>query len=159
MASPTDRKHRTIVQNRKALHEYEVLARYEAGISLLGTEVKSLRAGTVNMTDAYAIFPSRSEDALMLLGLHIRPYDFGNRENHEPTRPRRLLLHRHELLRIRQAIEEKGLTLIPLAIYFSGPYIKVELGVCRGKKLHDKRASIRDREQDRELRRQQRDHD
>jgi SsrA-binding protein len=148
-----DRTIRSIVRNRKALYEYEVLQRFEAGIALTGTEVKSLRAGKVSMADAYAMFPSRTSNELMLLALHINPYDFGNRENHITTRPRKLLLNHHELQRLRTAIEEKGLTIIPLELYFSGPYVKVELGVCRGKKLHDKRHATKDRDQAREIRR------
>ncbi|MBN9399333.1 MAG: SsrA-binding protein SmpB ['Candidatus Kapabacteria' thiocyanatum] len=153
MATPNERSTRSIIQNRKALHDYEVLQRFEAGIVLTGTEVKSLRAGKVSLVDAYAIFPSKASDELMLVGMHINPYDFGNRENHIPTRPRKLLLHEHELVRLRTGVEEKGLTIIPLSLYFSGPYIKVELGLVRGKKLYDKRASIKDREQERAMRR------
>ncbi len=153
MATPNERSTRSIIQNRKALHDYEVLQRFEAGIVLTGTEVKSLRAGKVSLVDAYAIFPSKTSDELMLVGMHINPYDFGNRENHIPTRPRKLLLHEHELVRLRTGVEEKGLTIIPLSLYFSGPYIKVELGLVRGKKLYDKRASIKDREQERAMRR------
>ena len=144
---------RPIVTNRKALHDYEVLQRIEAGIVLTGTEVKSLRAGKVAMTDAYAIFPSKRVDDLMLIGLHINPYDFGNRENHISTRERRLLLHAQELHKLRIGVEEKGLTLIPLALYFSGPHVKVELGLVRGKKTYDKRASLKERETDREMKR------
>lgn len=153
MATPNERSTRSIIQNRKALHDYEVLQRFEAGIVLTGTEVKSLRAGKVSLADAYAIFPSKTSDELMLVGMHINPYDFGNRENHIPTRPRKLLLHEHELVRLRTGVEEKGLTIVPLSLYFSGPYIKVELGLVRGKKLYDKRASIKDREQERAMRR------
>ncbi|MBU3742681.1 MAG: SsrA-binding protein SmpB [Candidatus Kapabacteria bacterium] len=142
-----------MITNRKALYEYEVLQRFEAGIVLTGTEVKSLRAGKVNLMDAYALFPSRTTSELVLIGLHIAVYEFGNRENHEPTRPRRLLLHQRELTRLRAALEEKGLSLVPLSVYFSGPYIKVELGLVRGKKLYDKRASIKEREHDRAVRR------
>ena len=144
---------RTIITNRKALHEYEVLQRFEAGIALLGTEVKSLRAGKVNLGDSYAMFPSRQNDEFYLLGLHISPYDFGNRENHEPLRKRKLLLKAHELRKMREGIEEKGLTVVPLSIYFSGPYVKVELGLVRGKKLYDKRASSKERDIKRELQR------
>ncbi len=146
-----ERSIRTIITNRKAYHEYEVLQRFEAGIVLTGTEVKSLRAGTVNLADAYAAFPSRSTNELYLMGLHIKPYDFGNRENHEPLRKRKLLLNRTELARLRSGIEEKGLTVVPLQIYFSGPYVKVELGLVRGKKFYDKRAATKEREQRREM--------
>ena len=149
----TERTIRTIITNRKALHEYEVLQRFEAGIVLLGTEVKSLRAGKISLADAYATFPSRQTDELWLLGLHIAPYDFGNRENHDPLRKRKLLLKEHELGKLREGIEEKGLTVVPLSLYFSGPYVKVELGLVRGKKLYDKRASTKEREIKRDLQR------
>ena len=148
-----ERTIRTIITNRKALHEFEVLQRFEAGIALLGTEVKSLRAGKVNMADAYASFPNRNSNECWLVGLHINPYDFGNRENHDPLRKRKLLLKHHELLRMRESIEEKGLTVIPLSLYFSGPYVKVELALVRGKKLYDKRATTKEREQRREMQR------
>lgn len=156
MAAP-DRPKRIIVTNRKALHDYEVLQRIETGIVLTGTEVKSLRAGKVAMTDAYAVFPSKKIDELMLIGLHINPYDFGNRENHISTRERKLLLHAQELKRLRVGIEEKGLTLIPLALYFSGPHVKVELGLVRGRKSFDKRAALKERESDREMKRAKQD--
>ena len=148
-----DRTIRTIITNRKALFEYEVLDRFEAGIALVGTEVKSLRAGKVNLADAYAMFPDKKSDELYLVGLHISPYDFGNRENHEPLRRRKLLLKQHELRRMREGIEEKGLTVVPLSLYFSGPYVKVELGLVRGKKLYDKRAATKEPEQKREMKR------
>ena len=119
----------------------------------MGTEVKSLRAGKVNLADSYAMFPDRKSDDLYLVGLHISPYDFGQRENHEPLRRRKLLLKHHELRRMREGIEEKGLTVVPLSIYFSGPYVKVELGLVRGKKLYDKRAATKDRELKREMKR------
>ncbi|MFN4907788.1 MAG: SsrA-binding protein SmpB [Bacteroidota bacterium] len=150
---PDVRTIRTIITNRKALFEYEVLDRFEAGIALMGTEVKSLRAGKVNLADSYAMFPDRKSDDLYLVGLHISPYDFGQRENHEPLRRRKLLLKHHELRRMREGIEEKGLTVVPLSIYFSGPYVKVELGLVRGKKLYDKRAATKDRELKREMKR------
>jgi SsrA-binding protein len=146
-----------IVTNRRAFHDYEVLQRFEAGIELRGTEVKSLRAGKVSLLDAYATFPSKSSNIMMLMQMHINPYDFGNRENHEPMRPRRLLLHESELQKLRIGIEEKGLTVVPLSLYFSGPYIKVELGLVRGKKLYDKRVATKERELERATRRN--DHD
>ncbi|MFM8771379.1 MAG: SsrA-binding protein SmpB [Candidatus Kapaibacterium sp.] len=149
----SDRTIRPIITNRKALFEYEVLQRFEAGIALMGTEVKSLRAGKVNLADAYAMFSDRKTDELYLIGLHISPYDFGHRENHEPLRKRKLLLKYHELQRLREGIEEKGLTVVPLSLYFSGPYVKVELGLVRGKKLYDKRAATKEREQKREMKR------
>ena len=153
MSAPTDRPTRVIITNRKVFHDYEIVQRFEAGIVLTGTEVKSVRAGKVSMTDAYGMFPSRHTNELYLMGMHIQPYDFGQRENHEPTRRRKLLLREHELQRIRTQSEEKGLTIIPLSMYFSGPYIKVEIGLARGKKLYDKRASLKDKELKREAQR------
>lgn len=150
-----ERTIRLIINHRKALFEYEVIQRFEAGIALTGTEVKSLRAGKVNMADAYATFLSRTADELWLIGLNISPYDFGNRENHDPIRKRKLLLKAHELHRLRDSIEEKGLSVVPLKLYFSGPYVKVELGLVRGKKLYDKRAATKEREQRREMQRGQ----
>jgi len=146
MPAPDDRTIRPILTNRKALHDYEILQRFEAGIALTGTEVKSIRAGKVSLTDAYAIFPSKTSDELYLMGCHINPYAFGNRENHEPLRKRKLLLKEQELRRLRTQMEEKGLTIVPLAMYFSGPYIKVEIGLARGKKHYDKRAALKEKE-------------
>ena len=113
---------------------------------MTGTEVKSLRAGKVSLTDAYALFPSKNSDELFLVGCHINPYSFGNRENHEPHRKRKLLLKEQELRRIRSQMEEKGLTIVPLSLYFSGPYVKVEIGLARGKKHYDKRAALKEKE-------------
>lgn len=148
-----ERAQKLIATNRKALHEYFVVQRIEAGIVLTGTEVKSLRTAKVNMQDAYATFPNKNSNELFLLNLHISPYDFGNRENHAPLRQRKLLLSKREALKLRQAVQEKGLTLIPLSLYFSGSFVKVELGVVKGKKLYDKRADIKEREQKRSLQR------
>jgi SsrA-binding protein len=128
-----------IARNRKAYHEYEVLEEIEAGLVLVGTEVKSLRAGHLTLGDAYARFV-RGE--LFLVNAHIPEYKMGGLENHEPNRARKLLLHKREVARISQRIEEKGLTVIPLSVYWKDGYAKVKLGVCRGKKLHDKRAAI-----------------
>ncbi len=148
---------RTIVTNRKAQHLYHIVHRVEAGIVLQGSEVKSLRAGAVNLSDAYATFLDKSKLELWLVNLHIAPYEHGSYANHNPTRPRKLLLHHRELVRLRSMIEEKGMTIVPLAIYFSGPYAKVELGVVRGKKLYDRRQDIKEREVERALRRSDQD--
>ncbi len=148
---------RTIVTNRKAQHLYHIVHRVEAGIVLQGSEVKSLRAGAVNLSDAYATFLDKSKLELWLVNLHIAPYEHGSYANHNPTRPRKLLLHHRELVRLRSMIEEKGMTIVPLAIYFSGPYAKVELGVVRGKKLYDRRQDIKQREIERALRRSDQD--
>ncbi len=128
--------HKIIAKNRRAFHEYEILDRWEAGIVLQGTEVKALRAGRCNLGDA---FGEIREGEAWLCKMHIGPYEQGNRENHEPFRRRKLLLTRREIRKLQPRIEEKGLTLVPLSLYFSHGLVKVELGLGRGKKLHDKR--------------------
>jgi SsrA-binding protein len=150
----TERKIHIIAQNRKARHEFEILYSIEAGIALTGTEVKSLRQGKCNFQDSYAGFLSNTTDEMTLINLHISVYDHGNRENHQPQRPRKLLIHAQEATKLRAAIQEKGLTIVPLALYFSGPYVKIELGVARGKKLYDKREDLKRRQLDREMRRE-----
>ncbi len=125
-----------IAQNKKAYHEYFVEEKYEAGIALFGTEVKSIRAGAVNLKDAYCSFKNGE---LYVLGMHISPYEKGNIFNREPLRERKLLMHRRELNKLFGVVAQKGLTLVPLSLYFSGKNVKVELGLCRGKKLYDKR--------------------
>jgi SsrA-binding protein len=141
----------TLSANRKALHDYAVLEKIEAGIALLGTEVKVARNGGVSLTGAYARVEN---DGLWLLQASFPPYSFGNRFNHEPLRPRRLLVHRREMLRLRAAQEQKGLALIPLRLYLAPRgLVKVELAVCRGKMRADKRETIRRREADRDARR------
>lgn len=138
-----------IVQNRKARHDYQVLDRFEAGIALQGTEVKSLRqSGSMTLKDSYADF---QKGELFLVGTHIRPYEQGNINNHAPERSRKLLMHRTQLERIQQKAAEKGLTLIPLRVYFKRGLVKVELGLCRGKRLYDKRETIKERESKREV--------
>ncbi len=148
-----ERKERLIASNKKALHEYFVLQKVEAGIALSGTEVKSLRAGKVNLVDAYVDFPLKDSNEMFLLHLNISPYEFGNRENHVPARARKLLVHEREAIRMREAIQEKGLTIVPLRIYFSGPYVKVELAIVKGKKHYDKRNDLKERDMDRAMRR------
>jgi len=139
---------KTIVRNRRARFDYEVLDTLEAGISLLGPEVKSLRAGLANVADAYATV--RRGEAI-LHHLHISPYPQAGRENPEPRRDRRLLLHRREIARLAGKVSERGLTLVPLSLYWKNGRAKVELGLARGKRLHDKRETIRRRETDREV--------
>ncbi len=140
-----------IHQNKKARHDYAVLDTYEAGIELTGTEVKSCRAGGVALNDTYAAV---QHGELMLLGAHIAPYDQGNRFNHQPRRPRRLLMHKREILRLKKNIEAKGLTLVPLSMYFNDKgKVKVQLALCRGKNVHDKRDDIRERDDNRDMRR------
>ena len=150
MASQPDSASRSIVSNRKALRDYEVRSRHEAGIALRGTEVKSLRLGHVSMVGAFAGIENGD---LVLNGLTIQPYEFGNRFNHDPDRPRRLLMHRGEIARMRVQVEQKGLTLIPLKLYFNRGRVKVEIGVCRGKRQVDKRETLRRRTADREAER------
>jgi SsrA-binding protein len=139
---------RTIATNRRARHEYEILETVEAGLVLRGTEVKSLRAGQVTFKDSYATVRN---DEGWLLGCHISPYSHGTGANHDPERDRKLLLHRREITRLVGKIAERGLTLIPLRLYFKDGRAKVELGLARGRKLHDKRAAIREREVRREM--------
>ena len=139
-----------ITENRRARHEYHILETYEAGIELVGTEVKSLRNHRANLQDAFA----RIENGqVFLYSLHISPYEMGNRFNHDPLRPRRLLLHKSEIARLFSRVREKGLTLIPLKMYFSGSLAKVELGLAQGKKLFDKRQDMAEKESKRDIER------
>jgi len=138
------------ISNRKALHDYHILARLECGIVLEGSEVKSLRNGKAQLQEAFA----RVENGeLILHGAHIDPYDQASLYNHLPTRDRKLLAHRREIRRLEQETQQKGITLVPLAIYFKEGLAKVEIAVAKGKREHDKRETIRRKEQDRELRR------
>ncbi len=139
-----------VASNRKARHEYHIFDTWEAGLVLTGPEVKSIRAGKVSFQDAFARV-ERGE--VWLYALHISPYDPANRWNADPLRPRKLLLNREEIRRLVGGVEEKGLTLIPLDLYFRGGYAKITLGLARGKKLHDKREQIKERDQAREARR------
>jgi len=136
------------ITNRKARHEYHIEETYEAGIALSGTEVKSIRAGKANLQDSYA----RVENGeLILYNMHISPYEQGNRFNHEPKRPRKLLMHKREIMRLFGRTREKGLSLIPLKVYFKGSWVKVELALARGKKKYDKREDIAERDARREM--------
>jgi SsrA-binding protein len=138
------------IANRRALHEFFIEAKLECGIALLGSEVKSLRAGKGQLQEAFA----RIENGQLILhGAHIDPYAPATKFNHDPLRERRLLAHRREIKKLEQATTVKGTTLIPLAMYFKDGRVKVEIGVARGKQQHDKRDAIRKKEQDRELRR------
>lgn len=138
-----------IASNRRAGRDYAVLERFEAGIALWGTEVKSLRvSGSMSLKDSYADI---EEGEAFLVGAHIEPYAQGNIYNHDPERPRKLLMHKREILKVGQRVAEKGLTLVPLRVYFKNGLVKVELGLCRGKRSYDKRAAIKDRETKREL--------
>ena len=137
-----------IAQNKKAWHDYFVDEKYEAGIALFGTEVKSIRAGQVNLKDSYC---SVKNGELFVLGMHVSPYEKGNIFNREPRRERKLLMHKREIMKINGMLTQKGYTLVPLSLYFSGKNVKVELGLCRGKKLYDKRDSIAAKEVNREI--------
>ena len=137
-----------ISENRKARHNYQLDDRFEAGLVLQGTEVKSLRQGKANLQDAYAVFKRKE---LFLLNAHIPPYTHGNLANHEPLRTRKLLLHKAELHKLWGKIETKGYTLVPLKLYFKKGIAKVELALARGKKQHDKRQTTKDRENKRQM--------
>ena len=139
---------KVVITNRRARHEYELLDRVEAGIELQGTEVKSLRAGKVNLQEAYCTVDGKG---LQLQGCHIAPYEHGGYANHEATRSRRLLLHKREIEKFKKGIEQKGLTIVPLKIYFKQGWAKVEIALARGKKLHDKRRDIAERDTQRRL--------
>lgn len=142
------RAQRDLVANRKAFHEFSVEDRFEAGLVLRGTEVKSLRMGRANLQEA---FVRVAPEGAYLEGCHISPYEQGNRFNHEPLRSRRLLLQRPELFKLRKGIAEKGLTIIPLRVYLLGSIVKVEIALAKGKKLHDKRQSLKERDAKREM--------
>jgi SsrA-binding protein len=148
--SPTDEPIKVIAVNRQAYHDYFVERTIEAGISLVGTEVKSIRDGRVNLRGSYAI--ARNGE-LWLENAHIAVYEHGNRYNHDPMRNRKLLLHRREIEQLQAKVATKGLTLIPLKLYLKGGRVKVELGLCRGKKLYDKREAIAERDVKREIER------
>lgn len=142
-----DSGEKLIASNKKAYHDYFVLQKFEAGIALTGTEVKSLRDGKAQLKDSYVNFEGGEA---FLFGAHISPYSHGNRENHDPERRRKLLLHKNEIEKLRTQIVEKGLTIVPLRLYFKHGRVKAEIAVVRGKKLYDKRATERKREADRE---------
>ncbi|MDA1081113.1 MAG: SsrA-binding protein SmpB [Gemmatimonadetes bacterium] len=139
---------RVIARNKRARFDYEILDHWEAGVMLTGTEVKSLRAGRATLNDAFGIV---KDGEVWLLNMHIPPYEMGNQFNHEPARTRKLLLHQREIRRLIGAVERQGLTLIALEVYFKGSHAKVKLGLGKGKKIHDKRATIKQREGEREI--------
>jgi len=147
MATKPDPGEKLIASNKKAFHDYFVLQKAEAGVALTGTEVKSLRDGKANIKDSYVIFKNGEA---FLFNAHISPYSHGNLRNHEPERNRKLLLHRREIEKLREQVVEKGLTVVPLRLYFKGGKVKVEIAVVRGKKLYDKRETEKKRELDRE---------
>ena len=140
-----------ITQNRKARHDYEIEDTVEAGLALVGTEVKSCRDGKANLTDAYA---SVQDEEVWLMQCHIHPYSHGNRANHDPLRPRKLLLHRNEIERLKAAVTQDGRTLVPLRLYFKQGLAKAEIAIARGKKTYDKRQSIAKRDAERSMQRE-----
>ena len=145
---PAKEETQSIARNKRARHDYEILDTWEAGLVLTGTEVKSLRDGKANLADAYAIV---NDGEVYLLNLHISPYEQGNQFNHEPTRTRKLLLHRKEIRRMIGAVERQGLTLIALELYFKRGRAKVAIALGKGKKQHDKREDLKKRDAEREL--------
>mgnify|MGYP001199619468 CR=1 FL=1 len=149
----SERERKRIAENRRARHDYYIEDTFEAGIALTGTEVKSLRQGKGNLKDSYAQISGDGSE-IFLLNCHISPYDFGNRFNHEPLRTRKLLMHKEEIRRLFSKVREKGLTLVPLQMYFNGHgRVKVELALARGKKLYDKREDIAERDAKRQMER------
>lgn len=139
---------KTIADNRKARHDYFVIETYEAGIELFGTEVKSLRAGTVNLKDAYCEIDGGE---LFALGVHISPYEQGNIFNRDPLRPKKLLMHKREIMKLAGLVSREGYTLVPLSLYFKGSNVKMCVGLCKGKKLYDKREDAAKRDADRTI--------
>jgi SsrA-binding protein len=145
---------RVITSNRRALHEYSIMESFEAGIVLTGTEIKSIRAGKISITEAYARI---IDGELWLIGAHVSPYTHGSYTNHDPDRNRKLLVHRKQIREIRESIEQRGMTLVPLRVAIRGGRAKVDIGVARGKKLWDKRDASAERDANREIARALRD--
>ena len=143
-----------IASNRKAYHDYFVEDKFEAGIELCGTEVKSIRMGNVNLKDAFCII---KDGQMVVHGMHVSPYEKGNIFNRDPLRPRRLLMHKREILRLFAKVKQDGYALVPLSVYFKGPRIKLEVGLCKGKKLYDKRDAAAARDAKREMDRARKD--
>ena len=145
---------KVIADNRKARHDYFVIESFEAGVELFGTEVKSLRQGGVNLKDSYCDI---EKGELFALGVHISPYEQGNIFNRDPLRPKKLLMHKREIMRLAGLVSREGYTLVPLSLYFKGSYVKMSLGLCKGKKLYDKRDDIAKRDADRVIERRMKD--
>ncbi len=139
---------KTIAENRKAKHDYFIIESLEAGIELVGTEVKSIRQGGVNLKDSWC---SIDDGEMFVKGMHISPYEQGNLFNRDPYRVRKLLIHKKEILRLFGKVKQEGLTLIPISLYFKGSRVKLQLGLCKGKKLHDKRDDMAERDSKREI--------
>ena len=137
-----------VASNRKAFHDFFILEKYEAGIELLGTEVKSIRQGTLNLKDSFCTV---KDGELMLIGMHISPYEKGNIFNRDPVRPRRLLMHKREILKLHQRTRLEGLTIVPLTVYLKDSRVKIEIGLAKGKKLYDKRDAAASRDAGREI--------
>lgn len=137
-----------IAVNRKAFHEYFILEKYEAGIELAGTEVKSIRAGNVNLKDSFCTIKNGE---IWLRNMHISPYEQGNRFNRDPVRPRRLLMHKREIIKLNAKVMQDGAAIVPISLYLNGSLVKMEIGLCKGKKLHDKRDSEMERETKRNI--------
>ncbi len=146
------REERLIASNKKAEHDFFIVQTLEAGIELQGTEVKSLREGKCSIREAYCAFPDKKKDELYMIDSHISPYKQGSTANHKPKRRRKLLVHDHEASKLRTAIEEKGMTIVPLEIYFSGPFVKVLIAIVKAKKKYDKRETTKKKESEREIR-------
>lgn len=149
-----ERSKKIIAQNKKARHDFFVIDTYEAGIALYGTEVKSLRLGAVNLKDSYCYI---KDGELFSTGIHISPYEKGNIFNRDPLRERKLLMHKREILKLYSAVGREGYTLVPLSLYFAGDKVKVELGVCKGKKLYDKREDAAKKAEARDIERYEKD--
>jgi len=145
---------KSVANNRQAYHDYFIEDKFEAGIELAGTEVKSIRQGNVNLKDAFAIV---KDGEMMVHGMHISPYEKGNIFNKDPLRPRKLLMHKREILRLHAKVKQDGYALVPLSVYFKGPRVKVELGLAKGKKLYDKRDAAAARDAKREMDRAKKD--
>lgn len=148
MTSSNKDEVKNVAVNRKAYHDYSILDTYEAGLALKGTEVKSLREGKVSLRESFAQFENNE---LYLMNMHISPYAFGNIFNVDPKRKRKLLLHKREIYRLKGQVQEKGLTLVPLRIYFKRGYAKIELALAKGKKLYDKRRALAEKDAQREM--------
>lgn len=148
MAEKNQEQTRTIAQNRKAYHDYFVLESFEAGIELCGTEVKSIRGGGVNLKDTWCAI---QDGEIFVRGMHISPYEQGNIFNRDPLRVRKLLMHKREIMRLFGQVQQQGLALIPLSLYFKGSRVKVQVGLCKGKKLYDKRDAAAERDAKRDI--------
>ncbi len=154
MAEKKKETQKIVAQNKKAWHDYFVEEKYEAGVALCGTEIKSIRRGAVNLKDSYCSFEGGE---MFATGVHISPYEQGNRFNHIPLRDKKLLMHKREIMKLQGLVQQKGYTLIPLSLYFSGSYVKMEIGLCRGKKLYDKRDADAERQANRTMDRHMKD--